>query len=99
MALTLAQVLLIAPIMIGPAAAALMQGAKHAPQIPINTGSAALIRCVLVIVSVLCSAALSWASGSLAAFDFNAALQAVLQAVTVYATASAAYEHMPTSPK
>lgn len=93
MAVTLAQALVIAPIMVGPAAAFLLQVAKNTPQIPVNAGSTALIRCILTVASVLCAAALAWANGSLAAFDFNAGLQAILAAVTVYSTAVAAYEH------
>lgn len=93
MAVTLSQALVIAPIMVGPAAAFLLQVAKNTPQIPINAGSTALIRCVLTVASVLCAAALAWANGNLATFDFKAGLEAVLAAVTVYASAVAAYEH------
>jgi hypothetical protein len=87
------QLLPLAPVVLGPVAAFLMQVVKNHPKVPINAGNAALLRLLLALLAVAGSVLLAWIEGNLTQLDFKSLLQQVLDAFVIYTTAITAYEH------
>lgn len=87
------QLLPLAPVVLGPLAALLTQVVKNHPKLPINAGNAALLRLLLVLLSVGGSVLLAWVEGNLVNLDFKNLMQQVIDAFIIYTTAVTAYEH------
>jgi hypothetical protein len=95
---TLQQALQVAPLVLGPIASAGLQAIKNSP-VPLNAGQVATLRLVLALTSIACGVGLAWLGGSLATFDLNGAATAAWDAILMYASASAAYEHVGSGEK
>lgn len=88
------QVLQFLPIALGPLVAGITQFLKDTPVVPINSGNVLLLRGTVMVLAAGCSLILAWYSGTLGAATWSNVVQDLLNALTVYATAIAAYEHV-----
>lgn len=79
------------PLVMGPAVAGLVEVAKRVPVIPFEGKGRLGIVAALVVVSLIVRAALAWATGHLATFDWETEIRLAADAVMAAFVAAGGY--------
>jgi hypothetical protein len=86
------------PLLMGPVVALVTQKVKDAPSIPVNSGNAMAIRATTMLLAVLCAVLNAWLAGSLSSLDWPQLVTEACNAIIIYASAVATYNHVPPAP-
>ena len=81
------------PFLVGPVVTLITEFIKRTPSIPINSGSTAVVRATVIVLSVLGSLLIAHGTGTWATVNWTDVLNNLYNAGIIYVTAIAAYEH------